>query len=373
MKIACLATSKIPSRAANSIQVMKTCHALQQVNGPVRLWVPKTVSADWSELSTFYGLTHKFDVVGLNAIPVLRRYDLTIRSITQARKWGAELIYTWNLQAAVYALYKAMPVILEMHALPSGRFGPLLFKKFLDLGGKKRLLVITDALRTLLEKEYHTKLEGKWVQIAPNGVDLERYENLPDAPAARKILNIPERITAAYTGHFYSGRGFQILLYLAKQFPHVQFLWVGGNPEDGIHWQEKLKQNDLNNVILTGFVTQERLPLYQSAAEILLMPYESAIAGSSGGNSADYCSPMKMFDYMAASRAILTSDLPVILEVLNNANSVICPAEDDKEWEKAFVYLINNPAQRDRLAVQAKKDVVQFSWLGRAEEALEDF
>ncbi len=373
MKIACLATSKIPSRTANSIQVMKTCHALQQVNGPVRLWVPKTVPMDWNELSKFYGLTHRFDVVGLNVIPILRRYDLTIRSILQARKWGAEIIYTWNLQAAVYALYKKMPVILELHALPSGTFGPRLFRKFLNLGGKKRLLVITDALRSLLENEYQTNLQGKWVQIAPNGVDLERYHNLPDAPAARKMLNISECLTAAYTGHFYSGRGLEILLHLAKKFPQVQFLWVGGNPEDVSLWQNKLKQDGLNNVILTGFITQEQLPLYQSAAEILLMPYESAIAGSSGGNSADYCSPMKMFDYMAACRVILTSNLPVIQEVLNNTNAVICPADDAEAWEIALQNLINNPIERDRLAAQARKDVLQFSWLGRAEEALEDF
>ncbi len=373
MKIACLATSKIPSRAANSIQVMKTCHALNQVDGPVRLWVPKSVPMDWEELSEFYGLTNPFDVVGLNSIPILRRYDLTIRSVLQARKWGAELIYTWNLQAAVFALYKGMPVVLEMHALPSGSFGPRLFRKFLQMVGKKRLLVITDALRSLLENEYHTNLQEKWVQIAPNGVDLDRYQNLPDAPGARKILNIPERFTAAYTGHFYSGRGIQILLHLARQFPQVQFLWVGGNPEDVSLWQEKLKQDGLNNVILTGFIIQERLPMYQSAAEILLMPYESAIAGSSGGNSADYCSPMKMFDYMAARRVILTSDLPVIQEVLNNTNAVICPAEDAEAWEKAFLNLINNPAQRDCLAAQARTDVLQFSWLERAEEALQDF
>jgi glycosyltransferase involved in cell wall biosynthesis len=352
---------------------MKTCHALQQVNGPVRLWVPKSVPVDWVELSEFYGLTHPFDVVGLNVIPLLRRYDLTIRSILQARKWGAEIIYTWNLQAAVFALYKGMPVILEMHALPSGKFGPWLFKKFLNLGGKKRLLVITDALRSMLENEYHTNLRGKWVQVAPNGVDLERYQNLPDAPSARKILNLPEQITAAYTGHFYSGRGLQILLQLAKLFPQVQFLWVGGNPEDVSRWQEKLKQDGLNNVILTGFVVQDRLPLYQSAAEILLMPYESAIAGSSGGNSAEYCSPMKMFDYMAAHRVILTSDLPVIREVLNSTNAVICPAEDAEAWGNALQNIINNPAYGDRLAAQAKSDVLKFSWLERAEKALQDF
>ena len=156
---------------------MKTCHALQQVNGPVKLWVPNTIPASWDELASFYGLASRFEVVGLPTLPLFRRYDLTLRSFNQARKWGAELIYTWNLQAAVLALLQKCPVILELHALPSGKFGPWLFRRFLKLEGKKRLLIITNALRKLLEEEYHVDLNREWVQIAPNGVDFERYED----------------------------------------------------------------------------------------------------------------------------------------------------------------------------------------------------
>jgi hypothetical protein len=35
--------------------------------------------------------------------------------------------------------------------------------------------------------------------------------------------------------------------------------------------------------------------------------------------------------------------------------------------------IINNPAYGDRLAAQAKSDVLKFSWLERAENALQDF
>ena len=48
------------------------------------------------------------------------------------------------------------------------------------------------------------------------------------------------------------------------------------------------------------------------------MPYPRSIFGSSGSaDSAAVASPMKMFEYMAVERAIITSDLPVIREVLN--------------------------------------------------------
>ena len=91
-------------------------------------------------------------------------------------------------------------------------------------------------------------------------------------------------------------------------------------------YREKAAQAGLENVTFTGFIPNARLPLYQAAADILLMPYGRAIAGSSGGNSAEICSPMKLFDYMGAGRAILSSDLPVIHEVLDENSAVFAAA-----------------------------------------------
>ena len=51
MKIACLASSQVPSSTANSIQVMKVCQALAQVSSPLRLWLPGDQPAGWNELA----------------------------------------------------------------------------------------------------------------------------------------------------------------------------------------------------------------------------------------------------------------------------------------------------------------------------------
>ncbi len=66
------------------------------------------------------------------------------------------------------------------------------------------------------------------------------------------------------------------------------------------------------------------------------MPYEREIGISSGGgHSAQVSSPMKMFEYLAAGRAIVASDLPVFREVLNERNAVLCPPERPAAWEGA--------------------------------------
>lgn len=373
MKIACIATSKIPSSTANSIQVMKTCSALAELGHEVCLWVPGSAQNDWETLSAYYGLETPFEVCGVPAVQFLRRYDFALLAAFQARSWRADIVYTWLLQSAMQALRQKIPAILELHDRPMGRFGPGLFRQFMAAKGKKRVLVITHALQDILEKEHSLTFRPGEIGIAPNGVDLARYDNLPSPQDARKQLGFPERITALFSGHLYAGRGIGLMAKMAESLKDIQFIWVGGRPEDVEYWKDRLAQQRIKNVILTGFIENKQLPCYLAAGDILLMPYERVITGSSGGNSAAVCSPMKMFEYLAAGRAIVSSDLPVIHEVLNESNAAFCPPEEVACWIETVRGLADDSNKRSRLAVAAKKISGDYSWKSRAERALHDF
>lgn len=374
MKIAAVTTSTIPSSTANSMQVMKVCQALAQVGGAVSLWAPgKREIIPWEGLAGHYGITTPFEVHWLPSLRLFRRYDLAVSALQRAQAWGAEMVYTWLIQTAVFSLGRGLPTILELHDRPTGKIGPQLFKLFLRHGGKKRLLVITGALQRALEQQYSYHFPPDEIRIAPNGADLERYNHLPIPSAARFELGLPEGPTAVYSGHFYAGRGMGLLFELAQRLPQVNFLWVGGRPAEVEQWRVRLAERGSNNVLLTGFVENQRLPLYQAAGDVLLMPYERSISGSSGGNSVEIASPMKMFEYMAAGRAILASDLPVLHEVLNPANSVFCPPEDVDAWTLALDALLTDPARRAQLMAQTRADIKQYTWRARAERALEGF
>jgi glycosyltransferase involved in cell wall biosynthesis len=373
MKIAVITTSQVPSNTANSIQALKVSQALAQVGSSLRVWVPGAQWTRWEQLAGHYGLITPFEITWLPSRRILRRYDFALQALQEARRWGAQLIYTWTAQAAVLALYQNMPVIYEVHDRPRGRTGPWLFRRIVSTPGKKRLLVITEALRIRLEEQFHLPLPSDLVQIAPSGVDVERYVNLPAAATARQQLGLPDCVTVGYTGHFYPGRGTELLLQLAERFPQAQFLWVGGRAEDVEHWRKRLDRLGLKNVLMTGFIENQKLPLYQAAADILLMPYERSVAVSGGGDTADVCSPMKMFDYMAAGRAIVSSDLPVLQEVLNEQNAVFCSPEAPDQWEQALEELLANDALREALGQQARRDVENYTLQERARRALEGF
>lgn len=373
MRIVCISASQVPAQTANSIQMMKVCHALTRLGHSVRLFVPGERTVAWADLAEIYGLDEPFEISWLHARPALHRYDLAWSAVGLARNQGAEVVYTWMLQTAVLALGRGVPTVLELHDRVTGRIGPWLFRRFLAAKGEKRLLLITRALRQRLEHDFSVQLSQEVAILAPNGSEPERYASLPSANEARQQLGLPERTTAVYTGGFYAGRGMELLAGLAQAFPQVSFVWIGGRPQDVEKWRAKLAGEGTNNVILTGFVANRKLPLYQAAGDILLMPYGRVITGSSGGNSVDICSPMKMFDYLACGRAILASDLPVLHEVLHERNAVFCPPEDEQAWREALAALLGDPARREALGRQAKADAGRYSWVERERRALENF
>jgi glycosyltransferase involved in cell wall biosynthesis len=374
MKIACIATSRVPSSTANSIQVMKACHALAELGHTVCLLIPGEKAVEWQSLENFYGLKTPFEVRWLPSQAMWRRYDFSLEAVREAKHWGAQMVYTWLLPAAVMSLWYQFPTLLELHDVVKGRLGPQSYRLFcLHRKTQKRLLVITQALKNKLEDQSRLSLPANEVLIAPNGTDLERYASQPPAAEARAALNFPETFSAVYTGHFYAGRGMDLLLGLAQRLPQVHFLWVGGSEGSVKEWEKRLSELCISNVTLTGFVPNSELPLYQAAGEVLLMPYEKSIAGSSGGNSADICSPMKMFDYLATGRVIISSDLPVIHEVLNTENAIFCPPDDLNAWVEAMEGLINDPQRRSCLAEQARRDAARYTWVERARRALEGF
>ncbi len=248
MRIVCIASSRVPSETANSIQVMKVCQAFKQLGHDITLLVPGHPPAALN-LQEHYGLTTVFPVEWL---PVRNRRWFPWKAIRRARALNADLVYAWPLQSAVLGLLIGIPAMVELHDFPSGHFGPLWLKLFRILPGRKRLLPITDALRRAL------RLPGEFTVIAPDGVDYERYANLPDAISARKILGLPEAPTVLCTGHLYEGRGADLFLRLAGKFPEASFVWVGGRPADVETW--KGRAGTLENVTFTGFRAERAHP-----------------------------------------------------------------------------------------------------------------
>jgi len=407
MNIAIIAPTEIPARRANTMQVMKMAQALVVLGHNVHLVAPGKNPAEeqgasaahthgmqiemnpldvrddiWRRLSHHYGIKHQFPIDWLPATPRLRRYDFSLRAVQWAHRWKAQLLYTRLPQSAAIASTMGLATILETHDLPQGYFGPWIFLRFLKGKGARRLVMITQSLAMDISKKLGIPCSPPFTVIAPDGVDLERYSRLPEPVEARLTLTREKdiytkdrlsanRFTVGYTGHLYQGRGAEMFLELAARLPEFTFLIVGGEPQDVSRLQGNANCQELNNIILTGFIPNSELPRYQAACDVLIMPYQRRVAASSGGDISRYLSPMKLFEYLACERAIISSDLPVLQEVLNSQNAVLLSSEDIDNWVNALRKLHSEPALRKKLAMQARQDASLYTWESRAARILE--
>jgi glycosyltransferase involved in cell wall biosynthesis len=348
---------------------MKMSQAFAQLGHELRLLIPcETPDITPEELWQHYGLKTNFQTEWMRATPRWRKYVFTINALLQTKIWGADILFTRNPLIAALASLLGIPTIFEIHDFPTGRSFPLLIRFFLKGKGARAFVSITKKLSNTLEE--HFKTPQRLICIAPDGVDLNRFQSLPSPKAARTQLNLPEGFTVGYTGHFYVGRGIALIVSIAKEMPDVNFLLVGGEPTDVRKVQTQINELGLKNINLAGFVSNTKLPLYQAASNILLMPYKNKVAGSGGGDISRYLSPMKMFEYLASGRPIISSDLPVLQEVLNNQNSVILPANDPSSWVEEIRQLQADPARREALAKNARLTAEKHSWISRAERVL---
>jgi glycosyltransferase involved in cell wall biosynthesis len=250
MKIAAIAGSTIPSDTANSIQVMKACGALAQLGHNLTLIVPGNPKSSIENLKSHYGLQTEFSIEWLASSS---RRMFTWDAVRRARALGAELVYSWFPQSAVFGLLRGLPVVFEIHIQPTGTFGPIWHRAFRGMRGRKRLVSITDALLKLLERDFNMRFPAEQVVIAPNGVDLERFDSLPDSLTARRQTGLREAPTVMCTGHLYAGRGAELFLELAASLPQAQFVWVGGRPEDIAVWKQR---GESENVLLYRLYSQ---------------------------------------------------------------------------------------------------------------------
>jgi len=382
MKIAVIAPTAMPARRANTIQVAKMTQAFCQLGHETRLVAFPSPSqsgeqVSWHDLASLYGLNQEFPVTWITARALWRGYDYGIAAVRWAQAWGADLIYTRLPQCAAIASLSGAATIFELHDFPR-RMTQVLLQGFLWGKGKRRLVVITQALLNDLVANLKLPKNPPFVIVAPDGVDLHRYEGLPESPQARHLLterfpafrNLRDRFTIGFTGHMYAGRGSEMLLNLAAALPECNFLLVGGEESEAHNIRQQAHARKLKNTLVTGFVPNANLPLFQACCDVLLMPYQEKVAASSGGNIAAYFSPMKLFEYLACGRVIVSSDLPVLREVLNDTNAILLPPGKLEAWVDALNRVQVEPAYRKYLSENARSDSQRYSWEKRAESIL---
>ena len=368
MKIVYISDSIIPSRTANSIQVMKMCNAFAKNGHSVVLFCPYCPGLNEKnvkEVYDFYGVEKSFKIIKIPSWNYkIFSHIYGMLCVLIILLINPDLVYGRGLSGLVWAAFVGKRVIYEIHKPNEieGRKAKYLMKS------PKLQYIVTISNR--LKEAVLLKIRNNKVIVAHDASDIN--ENICGEYMQKQLLYKNTTVNIGYTGHLYPGKGGEIIVKLAEIMPNICFHVYGGFKKDIL----KFNKVGLKNVIFHGFINPGNVPAVLNKLDILLLPAldKVFIDGSNprAPNISKYMSPLKMFEYMASGRPIISSDLPVLREILSNkSNCLLVPHDDISKWQEAIEYLLMNPKFAEELGRTAKETLEKkHTWDKRARAVL---
>ena len=370
-KILYVGSPPLFTKGASAIHMMKMCQAMKGMGLNVELIFPDYDKS--RDIFEYYGIKEKFKIktIPFTNIPGRQGVHGLASSIYCLFKKGSfDIVITRNIVFAYIATkWFGIPTIYDAHHPLVNGGARWMFNGFKNSDNLKRFTTNSKGLAEIYLKE---GLDEKKLVVAHNGVDLENFKISETKEQLRKDLGIPEdKLIICYCGNTYKGRGIELLISAAENYKNFYFLVVGGLREDNERYEKTVNSKKISNFELKGFVSHSLVPKYLLASDILVIPYTNEVTIKGGTNASRFTSPIKLFEYMAAGKPILSSELPTILEILEDGKtaSLFEPGNSDSFCEK-LDNLLDNPEYMSTLSKNASNKVEEYTWEARVKKLI---
>lgn len=353
-----------------SVHVQEVIRAFQRQGATVELFAarvdaPSPMSA--SLKAVIHGLpTVHDDAPAAHAIAVESLNSALAAALDRAGPY--DLVYEryslWSYAGMEYARATGVPGLLEVNA-------PLIEEQIehrglLDTTGADQVATCAMSAATALvavSAEVAAWLERRpaargRVHVVPNGVDVERFH--PEVPPA--LPAPPGTFTVGFVGSMKPWHGVPVLIE-AVALLHgriassgaTRLLLVGSGPEEAVV-RSALAARGLTSVAtLVGSVAPSAVPGLLTSMDVAVAPYPC--------DERCYFSPLKVFEYMAAGRAVVASRVrPLETLIRHKVNGFLCPAGDVAALAAALEQLQHEPGLRARLGDTARVSVGSHTW-----------
>lgn len=361
MKLLYAVMVRMPTEKAHGIQIVKTISALVRAGVTVDLQIPDRINPIKTDLFDFYKAERNFQVTKIPGYDFISENRLGIfgywlqswlfmRKVKNNAK-SFDVLYTRDLPVAWRLATCAQPLIYEIHSLPEK---PTILHR-LVWRKSKGIIVISDGLKNDLVK---AGVPAEKITVVRDSVDVEYFQKVPSKEVCRQELQIPrEQKTVVYTGHLYGWKGADTLAMSANKLsPDIHLYIVGGTDQDVAKFKEQFKAPNLH---IMGRRPHQEMPLWLASADVLVIPNSAKEA-----IGAKYTSPLKLFEYMAANRPIVATDVPALREVLQD-QAVFAKPDDVVSLAEALQTAFANYAVSCEMAASLASTVGQYSWEAR--------
>lgn len=358
VRIAYITKYRIPNQSAHSVAILEMCKAFAK-NGHETLFYSCTGNKPIANFHDKFLTIHQ----PCNVLPKKIQQYVNIFRVKRLKD-KPDIIYSRNADILAKLASTRISLIYEAHDKPN-KSQIEIQKVLFQQPNFVRLVVISNSLRNIYIETFPSLNVSKII-VAPSGANI-----LNDSQ--QKLKNWIGRkgyLQAGYIGHLYPGKGIEDIVLLANQMADIDFHVVGGTSEDLKKWREK---NLSSNLYLHGHVAHDEIEKYLNHFDITLAPFRRVITLKGGkGNVADVTSPLKIFEYMGAGKAIIASRLSVIEEVLRDGeNALLAEPENIDQWMEKIRLLQDNPKLRQQIAAIARNEAInKYSWTVRAERVI---
>ncbi|WP_320045055.1 glycosyltransferase [uncultured Desulfobacter sp.] len=325
-------------------------------------------------LETQYGKPIEFDLV-LNSSSIIKhkklgKYFNTSYYKKLIKQISPDLCFVRSplmMKACIQANTK---YIYELHNNIMHQGSRLLSKYWCQIlineASNNRLIKIITISRNL-KKFWVTKgIDESRIIALHDGVHTEMFRSETSQEEARRKLGLPSKgKIILYSGSLYDNREMGNILILADKIQEANFVVVGGPENNAKELSQQAINKGLNNIIFSGRQPHIKIPQYLFAADVLLALWSKKVP------TINYCSPLKLFEYMAAGRIIVAHGFPTITEVLmDNVNAFIAAPENFQNLLMRVKEALNTTYPNEIGKKARQLALKEYSWETRAEKIL---
>lgn len=223
---------------------------------------------------------------------------------------------------------------------------------------EQKLMAAVDAVIVVSQKLYDSKApHNPHTYLVPNAVNYASYQTaLNDPELPPELASIPEP-RVGYIGLIGDKLDYDILLGLARQNPQWSLVFLGTVrlSQHQRVWQTLI---DLPNVYHLDAVDVLRVPYYVKGFQVGLMPNLQNLF-------AENCSPLKLYDYLAAGIPVASIDMPHARPFASHIHLAPTPADFEQAVRDAL-------ADTGRQRCQERRRIAaQETWESRAQKLSE--
>lgn len=379
MRIAYVHSRAFPSVDANVVQVVQMCRAFSRLGHDVSLLIPRHAECETDQAALqrareLFGSDLGFSVIFVPRRKLFGRFEVlgSVQGTLNAlRAKQQDLIYSRNPWSVAFLGKTGVPFVWEAHeehVHKRSKFLSWYLERMIVRTSRRPELIKVVAISDALGKVWESYgVPAEKLLTAHDGVDLSLFGNPLPKHAARQQLGLPsDRRLIAYTGTLRADRGIAMMLESARRIPEAEFVLIGGTSAEVTHWQSEAARIGASNVRFTGKIAHRDVPLWLSAADILL-PMRTWQE-----SNVRVCSPMKLFEYMAAQRLIVGPAFPTVLEVIKDGEHALLFTPDDIGAMEAALRKGLAMADDPALPRRAYETVAQhYTWESRCRLILE--